>query len=260
MTNDLLKPAPSPGKRAAVILAVAVHLALVAFLFYGVRWQSRVAEPVEVEIVRVEPAIVAPPAAEAPPEAQPEPPPEPKPEPAPVEEAKPPAKPVQVVKPPPKADIERKEKTKPPKETAPKTPAKPRLDPLRRQLDEEIKQTAERTSAEAIAQDQAKLKAAANAALMSRSAKAWMDKINAKIKGNIVRPANVGGNPKAVFEVALLPDGSLVGEPQLKESTGIPTLDAAIERAIKKSDPLPKPDDPAVFERSLRLTFWPLKD
>ena len=237
-------PAPSPGKRAAIVLAVAVHLLLAAFLLYGIRWQSHAPTAVEVEVVRGEPAPAAP--VEAP---KAEPPPEPK------VEAKPPPEP-EAKAPPPKAEIQRKEKPKPVKEA----PPKPKYDPLRRQLEEDIKQTAARKSVQAIDQEQAQLRAASAAAQMSRARLAWVEKIAAKIKSNIMRPGNASGNPEAKFVVVVLPDGSMVGEPRMTKSTGNAALDAAIERAIKKSDPLPKPDDPAVFQRELTLTFKPFED
>ena len=37
-------------------------------------------------------------------------------------------------------------------------------------------------------------------------------------------------------------------------------LDAAIERAIRKSDPLPKPEDPNAFHRELNITFKPFEE
>ncbi len=250
MRMKLLQPAPMPGKRAAIVLAVCVHLALGALLFYGVRWQSQTATPVEVELVRGEPAAVVtaePAKPEAP--AEPKPEAEAKPPPEPVVETKPP--PAAEVKPPPKPEIARRAK---PVQAA---PPKPQYDPLRRQLEEDIKQTAERKSVEAISQEQATLRAASATAQRQRAEKAWIDRIAGKIRSNIVRPGNVSGNPEAIFTVALLPDGSLVGEPKMIKSTGNAALDAAIERAIKKSDPLPKPDDPSAFQRELSLTFKP---
>jgi len=251
MRTKLLQPAPSPGKRAAIALAIAVHVALAAFLFYGVRWQSKMPTAVEVELVSGVPAPPAPVAPSEVPkeEAKVEPPPEPK------VEAKPPPEP-EVKRPPPKPEIVRKEKPKPVKEA----PPKPRYDPLRRQLEEDIKQTAVRKTAEAIRQEQATLRAASLAARRTRAEQTWIDRIRGKIKGNIVRPGNTSGNPEAKFTVVLLPDGSLVGEPKMTKSTGNQALDAAIERAIKKSDPLPKPDDPSVFQRELEITFKPFED
>jgi colicin import membrane protein len=102
--------------------------------------------------------------------------------------------------------------------------------------------------------------AAAASSARNKALATWTDRIATKIKHNIVRPANASGNPEAIYEITLLPDGSIIGEPRLRQSTGNPALDAAIERAIRKSDPLPKPDDPSVFERILVLRFRPLEE
>jgi colicin import membrane protein len=45
---------------------------------------------------------------------------------------------------------------------------------------------------------------------------------------------------------------------KLRKSSGHAALDAAIERAILKSSPLPKPDKAELFNRSLELKFRPL--
>jgi colicin import membrane protein len=88
---------------------------------------------------------------------------------------------------------------------------------------------------------------------------AYVEKIRAKVKGNIVLPPGVSGDPFAIFYVDQLPDGSVI-EVRLKRSTGNAQLDAAIERAIQKSSPLPKPDKPELFNRTLELKFYPLRD
>ena len=41
-----------PGKRLSIILAVLVHVALIAFLVYGIRWQTQIQDVVEVDLVR----------------------------------------------------------------------------------------------------------------------------------------------------------------------------------------------------------------
>ncbi len=237
----------SPGKRISIALAIAVHVGLAIFLIFGVHWQSRRPETVEVELVRsvpvaptVEPAPPPPPEPKAQPEPEPKPQPKPEPKPAP---------------PPPKPDIAIKEKPKP-KEEPPKPfnpledlkTEKPRTNQnLQSAIDKEL---AQRKTAEAQAASAARDKAVA----------AWADRIASKIKHNIVRPANASGNPEAIYEITLLPDGSIIGEPRLKQGTGNPALDSAIERAIRKSDPLPKPEDPSVFQRILVLRFRPLEE
>ena len=89
--SPILPPANRAGKRISIALAIAVHLLLAGFLFYGVRWQTKATDVVEVELVRAiaEPEPAAPPVA-VPPTPTPPPAPEPKAEPAP---------------PPPKPDI-----------------------------------------------------------------------------------------------------------------------------------------------------------
>ena len=93
----------------------------------------------------------------------------------------------------------------------------------------------------------------------SRALKAYADKIAAKVRGNIILPPGVSGDPVALFYVDQLPDGSVI-EVRLKRSTGNAQLDAAIERAIQKSSPLPKPDRSELFQRTLNFEFYPLRD
>lgn len=223
---------PEPGKRASAVLALAVHLGLAAFLVYGIRWQTVVSEAVEVELVRASPA----------PGATVELPPEPRPEPR-VEPEQPPA-PVAV-----KPDIALKDKLKP--------EIKPQPQREDQRLQKLLMSESERFSRQ---QDSDRLERELNRVKAGRAAVAWADKIRAKIRGNIVRPGNVAGNPEAIYEIQLLPDGSVVGDPRLKKSTGNTLLDQAIERAILKSSPLPRPDDPSAFQRLLELKFRPMDE
>lgn len=86
---------PEPSRIPAILLAVAVHALLLAFLYFGISWQSKQPISVEAEVwdMKVESAAPPPPPA-------PEPEPQPEPEPAPV--TPPPAPPVpKVVEPEP---------------------------------------------------------------------------------------------------------------------------------------------------------------
>jgi colicin import membrane protein len=67
-----------PVSAPAAVLSVAVHLALFAFLFFGIRWQSKLPDAVVVELWDRPPALEQPAVASAP---KPEPVVEPKPEP-----------------------------------------------------------------------------------------------------------------------------------------------------------------------------------
>ena len=108
-------------------------------------------------------------------------------------------------------------------------------------------------------EEMAQLAKAKSDAARGKALEGYMNKIRAKVKGNIVLPPGVSGDPFAVFIVEQLPDGSVM-DVRLKRSTGNPQLDNAIERAIQKSSPLPKPDKPELFDRSLELKFYPLRD
>jgi colicin import membrane protein len=72
-------------------------------------------------------------------------------------------------------------------------------------------------------------------------------------------PPGIQGNPEAKFEVTQLPSGDVLNV-RLLRSSGNPALDAAVERAIRKSSPLPKPAQPELFERVLNLYYKPQDD
>jgi colicin import membrane protein len=84
-----------PGRWRAIVLAVMVHAALLAFLWIGVRWQNETPVAVEAEVWDLQTHAAAPlPKPVAAPEPEPEPEPEPAPAPAPKPVVKAPPKPV----------------------------------------------------------------------------------------------------------------------------------------------------------------------
>ena len=222
----------------AFALSEFVHIALAAVLFLGVRFQSHPPTTVEVELWDTSP----PPPPQA--EVKPEPPPPPK-----VEPEKPVAKP----------DIAVAKKAEP----KPKPKAKP--EPKRdRDFEKRMReQLAMEQKAVAVQDEQRKerelkaLIAKREADARSKALAAWQDKIRGKIRGNIILPREIAGNPEAVFDVSLLPTGEVLSVKQ-RRSSGHAAYDEAVYRAILKSSPLPKPDNPALFERQLELRFRPL--
>jgi colicin import membrane protein len=222
-----------PGKVPSVVLALLVHVLLGTFLFFGVRWQSRQPEAVEVELWNSLPA----PAIE-------------KVEPAP--EIKPEPKPEPVVEPPkPDIALEKKKEIKkePPKKPEPK-PNFDRSKDIRAQLESE---TAAMERNRIL--DQMKREGAASAA---RADAAYISKLKGKITSNVVVPPDIPGNPEAVFDVVQLPTGEVMNV-TLRKSSGHKAYDDAVERAIRKSSPLPKPDRPEQFQRNLEIKFRPLE-
>ncbi len=87
----------------------------------------------------------------------------------------------------------------------------------------------------------------------------WKARIQAKIKGRVVVPANIQGNPEARFDVVLLPGGEVLSA-TLRKSSGVAAYDAAVERAIMAAQPLPVPSETDLFQenfRELALVFRP---
>lgn len=245
-----------PGKFASAVLAAAVHLALLAVLVFGVRWQNRPAESVTVELW--EPPAPAP-VVEAPrpvPKIEPAPPPVsppalkpepviPKPD---IAEKAPPPKPVPKVEPPkPKAVV-----APPP----PKVAARPRDEEAQRQIRDQLarEQASLATDRE---RQQIKDQLARDAsAAQRRDYEAYAGEIKRRIRGNIVLPPDLKGNPEAIFDVVQLPTGEVLSV-KLRKSSGHAGYDQAVERAVLKSSPLPKPDRPELFQRALELKFRP---
>jgi colicin import membrane protein len=224
-----------PGRIASFLLAAAVHLLLFAILVFGVRWQNRPPEAVEVELWNEPVAAPAP----APP----------KPEPA-------IAKPEPVI---PKPDIVLKEpvKTKPAPKPVPKPePVKPRVDETRKRINEEL---AREQTAFAVERERQQIReqlAREATTSQKRDYEAYAGRIKAKIRGNIVLPPDIKGNPEAIFDVVQLPTGEVLSV-KLRKSSGHAGYDQAVERAVLKSSPLPKPDRPELFQRALELKFRP---
>ena len=122
---------------------------------------------------------------------------------------------------------------------------------------ERQQQEAQRKQREA---DEAKRRAEAAArAAHQKLIDDYTARIQAKVKPRIVVPQDLKGHPEGVYEVTLLPGGDIL-EIQLKRSSGVPAYDAAVERAINSSTPLPVPDDSDLFQqyfRKFNFTFKP---
>lgn len=241
------------GKHASWVLAVAMHVGLAAVLIYGIQWQTKRPETVSVELVRSLPPLKS--VSPAPTEQvvktpSPKPVVEPPKIPVKVEPAKPPPM-------PPKLDIAIKEKPKPPEVKPEPVPAVALPNPFAKALEEETRRLDSTNTAKLAAKELETLRQAQASSARKKLTDAWINQIQAKVRGNIVLPPQVRGNPEAVFELTQLPSGEIISV-RLKQSCGIPTLDTAIERAILKSSPLPKPERADVFERSLELRVRPL--
>ena len=242
---------PDPGRIFSIALAAAVHGVLLAVLLFGVRWQNRPPEAIEVELWRELPPL--PPRVEPKPEPVIEPP---KPEPV-IEKPDIAVKEPQPPKPKPEARPRPEVKPKPEPKARVEAKPRPRDEEAQKRLREELAREqlalASERERQAIKDQLARDSAAAN----SKALAAWADKVRARVRGNIVLPQDIKGNPEAIFDVVQLPTGEVLSA-KLRKSSGARALDDAIERAILKSSPLPKPDKPELFMRSFELKYRPL--
>ena len=270
-----------PFKLPAAILALAVHLAFFALLYFGFSWHTSPAVIASVELWKSLPDTapvviehkVAAPAPPAPPEkeaAQPS-----------VEEVIKPDIVIPVKKPKKKPEIkpeknpEKAPEKKPEKQlqVREKTPEKP-LQKTAKEVNviQEKKldvtkllgalkspvQTAQPVVSAAdqqVAHDKITQEASSG-----KTVDEFVEKIRSKIRNNIVPPPDVADNAQAVFLVTVLPGGNVL-PPRLLKSSGNTMYDTAVERAILRSDPLPLPADAGLFSRfrELRLSFKPVK-
>ena len=99
-------------------------------------------------------------------------------------------------------------------------------------------------------------KADAEASARARAEADYVRRIQSKVKGNVVLPPDMAGNPEAIFDVVQLPTGEII-DAVLRKSSGSRAYDDAVQRAIVKSSPLPRPDRPELFQRTLTLKFRP---
>ncbi len=261
-----------PGKKYALTFTILVHVGLIVALFLGVQWKRSAPEVMEVELWSATPkaATYVPPPPPPPPEVKPEPKPIPKVEPKPEPVLKKPdiAIKEEKKKPEPKKSEPKPEPPKPePKKPEPKKPEpKPEVKPQPKVPD--FSKELSRETAELKPRPNPSTQHMANAAAAEAEQRAssnkrgmadYANKIRGKVRGNIVLPLSIQGNPEAIFEVSQLPTGEVLNV-RLKHSSGNSALDTAIERAIRKSSPLPKPDDPSLFQRELTIKYKPFEE
>ena len=227
-------PADEPGGVAPAALSLLVHGVLLAVLVFGLHWQSRHPDAVEIELWSDLPVVEqAEPKVEPKPEVKPQPKPEPK---------------VEQKQSKPDIAIER-EKKKAKKEEPPlKFDTTQRI---REQLAQEQKALQDRERKDVLKQ----FTSPPTAGLPDAG---YIDKIRTKIKTNIITPSEIKGNPEVVFNIVQLPTGEVLSV-RLVKTSGNALLDSAVERAILKSSPLPKPDRPEQWLREFNINFRPLE-
>lgn len=237
-------------------LTLVMHALFFALLVIGVSWQKRQSDTMVAELwsslPQPAPKVEPPP---PPPKAEPEPPkPAPKLEPRPVPKVEP--------KPQPKADIdlrEKREKERKAKEQA--AAEKKKREEQQRQEALKQQQAKEAAEAKRRAQEQAealKKLAAQQAAARAAEIDKYRAQIRDRIRRFIIEPPNLQGNPEAELDIIVLPGGEVL-DVRTRKGSGQPAWDNAVERAIRRAQPLPLPPDPALMKefRELNLKFRP---
>jgi colicin import membrane protein len=280
-------PRRPKGMGAGLMLAILAHVLLILAIAFGVNWRAHEPAGVEAELWSAVPQAAAPRAAAPEPQPQPQPAPEVKPPPPPPKAEEPPPKPA----PDPQIAIEKakreeqkkleekrlqeeqeqakREKAK--REDAKREEAKreqAELDKQRAKEEQDRKKQATADAAKAAAAREAYLKrmqgmagatggetSTGTAMQSSGPSASYAGRIIARILPNIIFTDAIDGDPKAIVEVKVAPDGHIVGR-RLLRSSGVAAWDDAVLRAIDRTDMLPRDVDgrvPPVME----LTFNP---
>lgn len=258
-----VRPQDPDDWRLGAVLAVVAHLILVGALALGVSWKADLPQVAEAELWAAVPTVAAPPA----------PPPAPAATVAPEPEAReisppPPAEPSlpEPVREVPKADLgitppREVFDTTPPKRPAPPPEPKPTPKPEPKSKPEPPKAPPQQPKPAASPPPEARLTAAEREAQRQANLMRMMSelgtlgtsgqdahsagpssnyagRIKARIKPNIVFTEWTQGNPVAVVEVRCAPDGRILSA-RLMTPSGVPAWDAAVLRAVERTEVLP---------------------
>lgn len=230
--------ADNAGAVRSFALAALVHCALFGFLYFGIRWQSAPPEIYSAELWV--PAQTIPVQAPAPKvEAPVEPP----------KAVQPPEPPAPVVKPDIAEKIEKKKpEVKPP----------PKVEKIPSAAEEMARQAAaEEMRNKAQSEISKSASAANNSATQSQN---WLRAVNSHIERRFVFDgSSVSPNLEVRFEITLAQSLNILSVRLLK-SSGNARFDAAAQRAIENSSPLPPPgSDKVEIPRTIEIPMRPKK-
>lgn len=273
MAAATLRPPEAAGIGRGVALALLAHAALIVALSYGLHWRSDTAPAFEAELWSSVPQVAAPPE-QAPPQPEPEPPkPDLKAQQRAAEEAADEQREAEIAIARARklkedkardeaARLERERQAKDAKEKAAR-------EELERKKVQEAKAAKESKEAdarrEAMRQEQLRriqglagatgAPGATGTALQNAAASAgYAGRVKARIRPLIIYVDDGAANPTAEVQVALGPDGRILGTKVLKAS-GDAEWDRAVLRAIDKAESLPRDVDgrvPPLLILSLR--------
>ncbi|MCC9595354.1 MULTISPECIES: cell envelope integrity protein TolA [unclassified Rubrivivax] len=266
MAHDALQPRPPDSLVPGAGLALLVHGLLIVGLTVAVDWHSAEPETISAELWAAVPEVAAPPPAPEPPPPAPEPRPAPEPKPAPPQAA--PERDAEIAT--ERAERRKKEEEREKRELAEKQAAEKKArekaeaeKKAKAEADEKKKAEQQKLAAQkAEAQRLAKLRedqlkrlqnslggtgtgAATSTGTAARDAgpsASYGGKLRRLIKDNTVFTESVSGNPQAEVEVRAGPTGTIIAR-RLIKSSGLPSWDEAVLRAIDRIGTLPRDVD-----------------
>ena len=254
--------APEKGSGPAFVLSLLAHAVLFIAIAFMVRWKSEPIATVSAELWSLPPAAVQQPTPLPTPRPVVVEPPPPQPEPRKAEIVMEQKKAL-----PPKVELKAVVPPDPPKKQDTKAADLKKAAEEKREADlkkvEQQKIEAERQAAQKAALNRVLAQAGTSArpAAAAGLSDAYAAQINSCIRPNITFNVPEGTKPRqfiAEFEVTLLPTGEQAGAPRLVKASGLAAYDQAVERAIRRCDPFPRPKD-GPMPRSLPLIFDPVE-
>lgn len=285
MSTATLRPPEAAGMGRGLLFALAAHGLLLAALSWSVNWRSNSEPAFEAELWSSVPQIAAP-REEAPPEPEPEAPKPPEPDRAAQQRAAEEeaaeqreaeiaiAKAKKLKEEKARQEAAKLEREKEAKEKAAKDKAakeKAAKEEQERKKDKAAKDAkeaklAKEADARREAQRQEFLKriqgmaggtpgSTGTAAQNAAPSAGWVGRVKGKVRPLIIYADDGGANPMAEVQVALAPDGRILGSKVLKAS-GDPEWDRAVLRAVEKAETLPRDTDGRV-PSVIILTFRP---
>ncbi|MFG6442547.1 cell envelope integrity protein TolA [Roseateles sp. LKC17W] len=288
MSTATLRPPEAAGMGRGLLFALAAHGLLLAALSWSVNWRSNSEPAFEAELWSSVPQIAAP-REEAPPEPEPEAPKPPEPDRAAQQRAAEEeaaeqreaeiaiAKAKKLKEEKARQEAAKLEREKEAKEKAAKDKAakeKAAKEEQERKKDKAAKDAkdakeaklAKEADARREAQRQEFLKriqgmaggtpgSTGTAAQNAAPSAGWVGRVKGKVRPLIIYADDGGANPMTEVQVALAPDGRILGSKVLKTS-GDPEWDRAVLRAVEKAETLPRDTDGRV-PSVIILTFRP---
>ncbi len=162
-----------------------------------------------------------------------------------------------------KAEAEKKRKAEEARRKA-EAEKKRKAEEARRKAEAEKKLQAEEAARRKAEEEQRRKEAELQARLAAEERQRELDllrnKYYAMIRDKITRnwrqPPNAGDKPECEVHVVQGP-GGIILDVTFGRCPGTREYRLSVEQAVLKSDPLPKPDDPELFERDINIIFKP---